>query len=133
MLVCRGAILAAAGVRSTRRPFMRYRLRRLAQLVGAVVITVAVAAAAGAVAIYLTGPSGLVSCVPEASPAVPSPIPRWVIAAGAPALVAALVGAFFALAPERLLARLIGLILTAALAAGTFYVVYTYLPAACRP
>ena len=112
---------------------MRYRLRRLAQLVGAVAITVAVAAAAGAVAIYLTGPSGMVSCVPEAPPAIPSPIPRWVIAAGAPALVAALIGAFFALAPERVRFRLIGLILTAALAAGTFYAVYIYLPAACRP
>jgi len=112
---------------------MRYRLRRLARLVGAVVFTVAVAAAAGAVAIYVTGPGGLISCVPDPSAATPSPIPRWAIAAGAPALVAALVGAFFALAPARVLARLIGLILAAALAAGTFYVVYTYLPAACRP
>ena len=112
---------------------MRYRLRRLARLVGAVVITVAIAAAAGAVAIYLTGPSGLVSCVPEPSPAIASPIPRWVIAAGAPALIAALVGAFFALAPARVFARLVALILTAALAAGTFYAVYVYLPAACRP
>jgi len=120
------------GVRSTRRPFVRYRLRRLARVVGAVVITVAVAAGAGAVAIYLTGPSGLVSCVPEAPPAIPSPIPRWVIAAGIPALVAGFIGAFFALAPERVFTRLVGLILTAALAAGTFYAVYIYLPAACR-
>ena len=111
---------------------MRYRLRRLARVVGAVVITVAVAVAAGAIAIYLTGPSGLISCVPEPPPAIPSPIPRWVIAAGAPALVAALIGAFFALAPQRVLVRLIGLVLAAALAAGTFYAVYTYLPAACR-
>jgi membrane associated rhomboid family serine protease len=112
---------------------MRYRLGRLARVLGAAVITVAVAAAAGAIAIYLTGPSGLISCVPEAPPATQSPIPRWVLAAGAPALVAALIGAFFALAPERVLARLVALVLTAALAAGTFYAVYTYLPAACRP
>lgn len=112
---------------------MRDRLRRLARLVGAVVITVAVVAAAGAAAIYVTGPSGLISCVPAAPPASPDPIPRWVSAAGIPALVAALIGAFFALAAERVLARLIGLVLTAALAAGTFYAVYTLLPAACRP
>jgi len=127
------AILAATGRSVDEEPFMRYRLRRLVQLVGAVAITVGVAAAAGALAIYLTGPSALVSCVPEASPATPSPIPRWVIAAGAPALLAALTGAFFALGPERVRFRLIGLVLTAALAAGTFYQVYLFLPAACRP
>jgi hypothetical protein len=48
---------------------MRVRLRQLARLVGAVVITVVVAGAAGAIAIYLTGPSGLISCVPAAATA----------------------------------------------------------------
>jgi hypothetical protein len=112
---------------------MRDRLRQLARLVGAVVITIIVAGAAGAAAIYLTGPNGLISCVPAAAPASPDPIPRWVVAAGIPALVAALVGAFFALAAERVLSRLIGLVLATALAAGTFYAVYALLPAACRP
>ena len=112
---------------------MKYRLRILARLVLAAAITVVVAGAAAAVAIYVTGPSGLISCVPAAAPAKLDPIPRWVIAAGIPALVAALMGAFFALAAERVLARLIGLVLSAVLAAGTFYAVYTLLPAACRP
>jgi hypothetical protein len=112
---------------------MKYRLRQLVRLVGAVLIPVAVAAAASAATLYVTGPSGLVICVPEAAPAIPSPIPRSVIVAGIPTLVAALAGAFFALAAERILVRLIGLALTAALAAATFYAVYTLLPAACRP
>ncbi len=112
---------------------MKYRLRQLARVVGAAVITVAVAGAAAAIAIYVTGPGGLISCVPAAPPARPELIPRWVIAAGIPALVVALTGAFFALAPERVLARLIGVALTAGLAAATFYAVYTLLPAACRP
>jgi hypothetical protein len=101
---------------------MRDRLRQLARLIGAVVITVVVAGAAGAAAIYLTGPSGMISCVPAAAPN-PDPIPRWIVAAGIPALVAAFVGAFFALAAEHVLSRLIGLVLAAALAAGTFYAV----------
>jgi hypothetical protein len=112
---------------------MRDRLRRVARLVGAVVITVVVAAAAGAAAIYVTGPSGLISCVPVAAPAGPEPIPRWVIAAGIPALVAALIGAFFALAAQRVLARMIGVLLAIALGGATFYAVYVLLPAACRP
>jgi hypothetical protein len=112
---------------------MRYRLRQLVRLVAAVVITVVVAGAAAAVALFLTGPSGLVSCVRAALPARPAPFPRWVLAAGIPPLLAALSGAFFALAAERVVVRLAGLILTAALAAGTFYAVYTLLPAACRP
>jgi hypothetical protein len=112
---------------------MRDRLRRLARLVGAVVITVVIAGAAGAAAIYLTGPNGSISCVPAAAPASLDPIPRWVVAAGIPALAAALVGAFFALGAERVLGRLIGLLLAVALAAGTFYAVYSLLPAACRP
>ena len=111
---------------------MKYRLRRLAKLVVALVTPVVVAAAAGAVAIYVTGSSGLISCVPAALPAT-DPIPRWVIAAGIPALLAALIGAFIALAPERVFLRFVGLLLTAALAAGTFYAVYALLPAACRP
>jgi hypothetical protein len=112
---------------------MKYRLRKVARVVLAAAITVIVAGAAAAVAIYVTGSSGLVSCVPPPLPARPDPIPRWVIAAGIPALVAALMGAYFALAPERGFFRLVGLILTVALAAGTFYAVYTLLPAACRP
>jgi hypothetical protein len=112
---------------------MRVRLRQLARLVGAVVITVAVAGAAGAAAIYVTGPGALISCVPAAAPASPDPIPRWVIAAGIPALVAALGGAFFALGAERVRARFVGLLLAVALAAGTFYAVYVLLPAGCRP
>ena len=112
---------------------MRDRLRQFARLVGAVVITVAVAGAAAAAAIYLTGPSGLISCAPVAAPASPDPIPRWVIAAGIPAVVAAFIGAFFALGAQHVLGRLIGLVLAAALGAATFYSVYMLLPAACRP
>ena len=112
---------------------MRNRLRQAARLLGVVLITVAFAGAAGAAAVYVTGSGGLVSCVPVVAPASPDPIPRWVLAAGVPALVAALVGAFFALAAKQVLTRLIGLALSIALAAGTFYAVYTYLPAACRP
>ena len=112
---------------------MRDRLRRVAKLVGAVVITVVVAGAAGAAAIYLTGPSGLISCVPPAAPAGPEAVPRWVIAAGIPALVSALGGAFFALGAQRVLTRMIGLLLAIALGGATFYAVYVLLPAACRP
>jgi hypothetical protein len=112
---------------------MRDRLRQVVRLVGPVVITVIVAGAAGAAAIYLTGPNGSISCVPAAAPARLDPVPRWVVAAGIPAVAAALVGAFFALGAQRVLSRLIGLVLAAALAGGTFYAVYTLLPAACRP
>jgi hypothetical protein len=112
---------------------MRIRLRQLARLLGVGLITVAIAVAAGAAAIYATGPNGLISCIPSADPASKDPLPRWVIAAGIPALIAALVGAFFALGAGRVLTRLIALGLVIALAAGTFYAVYTYLPAACRP
>ena len=112
---------------------MRNRLRQLARLLGVGLVTIAIAVAAGAAAVYVTGSGGLVSCVPAAAPASPDPIPRWAIAAGIPALVVALVGAFFALGAKHVLARLIGLGLAIALAAGTFYAVYMYLPAACRP
>lgn len=112
---------------------MRIRLRQLARLLGAVLVTVAIAAAAGAVAVYVTGPSGYVSCITSTNPASRDPLPRWVIAAGVPALIAVLVGAFFALGAERVLTRLISLVLAIALAAGTFYAVYVLLPAACRP
>ena len=112
---------------------MRDRLRRVIRLVVPVVITLVVAGAAGAAAIYLTGPSGLVSCVPVAAPARPEAVPRWVIAAGIPALVAALVGAFFALGAQRVLTRMIGLLIAIALGGATFYAVYVMLPAACRP
>jgi len=112
---------------------MRDRLRHVARLIGPVVITVAFAGAAGAAAIYVTGPNGLISCVPSAAPASPDPIPRWVVAAGIPAVAAAFIGAFFALGARYVLGRLIGMALAAALGAGTFYAVYTLLPAACRP
>jgi len=112
---------------------MRGRLRQIIRLIGPVVITVAFAGAAGAAAIYVTGPSGLISCVPSAAPASPDPIPRWAIAAGIPSLVAAFVGAFFALAGKRVLTQLIGLVLAIALGGVTFYAVYMLLPAACRP
>jgi hypothetical protein len=112
---------------------MRVRLRQLARFLGAVLVTVAIAAAAGAVAVFVTGSNGLISCIPSADPASRDPLPRWAIAAGIPALIALLVGAFFALAAERVLTRLIGLALAIALGAGTFYLVYVFLPAACRP
>jgi hypothetical protein len=118
--------------------FMR-RLRRLVRIVVriliAVAVSVGVAAAAGAAMVYLLGPGGSLSCIPPTPPpgAQPEPIPRWVIFAGGPALIAALVGAFFALGASRVLWRLLGLVLAVGLAAATFYVVYTYLPAACRP
>ena len=112
---------------------MRDRLRRVVRLVVPVLVTLVVAGAAGAAAIYLTGPSGLVSCVPVAAPAGPEAVPRWVIAAGIPALVAALVGAFFALGAQRVLTRMIGVLLAIALGGATFYAVYVMLPAACRP
>jgi hypothetical protein len=111
---------------------MRDRLRRVARLVGAVLVTVVVAGAAGAAVIYATGPSGLVSCVPAAAPAT-DPIPRWVIAAGIPAVVAAFIGSFFALGAQYVLGRLIGIVLAFALGGVTFYAVYLLLPAACRP
>lgn len=111
---------------------MRLRLRQALQVIGAAVIAVGAAAAAAAVAIYLTGPSGAISCVPASPPANPDPMPRWVIAAGIPALIAALVGAFFALAAERVLTRIIGVGLVLLLAAGTFFAVYSLLPAECR-
>ena len=112
---------------------MRDRLRRVVRLVVPVLVTLVVAGAAGAAAIYLTGPSGLVSCVPVAAAAGPEAVPRWVIAAGIPALVAALVGAFFALGAQRVLTRMIGVLLAIALGGATFYAVYVMLPAACRP
>ena len=112
---------------------MKRRLRQLAGLVVRVLVIVGVAAIAGAVAIVLTGSGGLISCAPPSDLARPEPVPRWVIAAGAPALVPALVGAFFALGAETVRWRLIGLAFAFAVAAGTFYGVYTLLPASCRP
>ena len=108
---------------------MRHRLRQFVQVLVVILVTVVT----GVAAVYLTGPNGLLSCVPSADPASPDRLPRWLIAAGVPALITALVGSFFALAAEYLLTRLIGLALAFVLAAGTFYAVYTYLPAACRP
>lgn len=112
---------------------MRYRLRQVIPLVRAVLVTVIVAVAAGVAAVYLTGPNGSISCVALVPPATAEPIPRWVLAAGLPAIAAVLVGAYFALAAERVLSRLIGLALALAGGAATFYAVFTYLPAACRP
>jgi hypothetical protein len=99
----------------------------------AAAITVGVAVAAAAAAIYLTGPNGSISCVtpPPAPGGAHETIPRWLFAAGIPALAATFVGAFFALAPERVLYRLVAVILVVALAGATFYAVYMYLPAAC--
>ena len=110
---------------------MRNRLQQLLRIVGAVVIPIVVAVGAGALAVYLTGPSGSISCV---SPPPPNaePIQRWLIVAGVPALVAGLTAMFFALAAERVLWRLVGLVLSVALAGVTFYVVYALLPANCR-
>jgi hypothetical protein len=112
---------------------MKRRLRRLAGFVARVLIIVVVAAIAGAVAVVLTGPGGAISCAPPTLPARPEPIPRWVIVAGAPALIPALVGAYIALGAETVRWRLIGLIFAVVVAAGTFYGVYSLLPADCRP
>jgi hypothetical protein len=108
-------------------------LRQLVRVIGAVAITIGLAAAAGAVSLYLVGPDGSISCALPTPPAEPDRIPRWLVAAGAPALVAGLVGAFFALAAQRVLWQLVGLVLAAALAAVTFGGVYLLLPAECRP
>jgi hypothetical protein len=110
---------------------MRNRLRQLVSIVAAVAIPILVAVGAGAAAVYLTGPSGSISCV---SPPPPNaePIQRWLVVAGVPALIAGLVGAFFALGAGRVLWQLVGLVLSVALAGVTFYVVYTLLPADCR-
>ena len=112
---------------------MRDRLRSLVLLISAVVITVVVAAGGAAAAIYLTGSNGPWTCIPPVPPASPDPIPRWILIAGLPAAGAVLVGAFFALAAERLLNRLLGLALVLALGAATFYEVYLWLPSACKP
>jgi len=114
------------------------RLRRLVRIVLrvliAVAVSVAVAAAAGAAVVYFTG-QGSISCIAPIPPTgtQPEPIPRWLIFAGGPAVIAALAGAYFALGAERMLWRLVGLVYAAGLAAATFYAVYTYLPVACRP
>ena len=112
---------------------LRPLLRRVLRLIGAGVITVAVAAAAGAAAIYLTGTNGVFSCFPSVPPAPKDPIPRWILVAGLPAAAAVLVGAFFALGAERVLNRLIGLVLALAIGALTFYEVYLWLPVICQP
>jgi hypothetical protein len=112
---------------------IKRRLRRLAGVVARVLIIVAVAAAAGAVAVFLTSQGGSISCVAPPSTARPEPIPRWLIAAGSPALMAALVGAYFALGAENVRWRFIGLLFALAAAAGTFYGVYLLLPTNCRP
>jgi hypothetical protein len=116
-----------------RKGVLKRRLRRLASVVAPVLITLLVAAAAGAVVIVLTAPGGYISCVAPPSAARPEPIPRWVLAAGAPAVIAALVGAYFALGVEHVGRRLLGLAFALAIASATFYGVYLLLPADCRP
>jgi hypothetical protein len=116
-----------------REAVIKRRLRRLAGVFARVVITIAVAAAAGALVVFLTGPGGSISCVAPSASAQPEPIPRWMIAAGAPALIAALVGGYFALGVETVRRRLLGLLLALAVAAMTFYGVYVLLPISCRP
>jgi hypothetical protein len=108
-------------------------LRLLIRVVGAIAITVLVTAAASAVSLYLVGPNGSISCALPTPPAEPDRIPRWLIVAGVPALIAGLVAGFFALGAGRVLWQLVGLVLAVALAAGTFYGVYLLLPANCRP
>ena len=112
---------------------IKRRLRRLGGFVGRAVVTVVVAVAAGALVLYLTGPNGFISCVSPASDARSEPVPRWVLAAGGPALVAGLVGAYFGLGAPSVRGRLLRLVFAAAVAAGTFYVVYILLPIDCRP
>ena len=108
-------------------------MRQLIRVVGAIAVTVVVAAAASAVSLYLVGPNGSISCALPTPPAEPDRIPRWLIAAGVPALIAGFVAAFFALGGGRVLWQLIGLVLAVGLAAGTFATVYLLLPANCRP
>jgi hypothetical protein len=114
---------------------LRWLVRIVVRVLIAVVVSAGLAAAAAGAVLYFAGPGGALSCVPPTPPpgAQPEFIPRWLIFAGGPALIAVLGGAYFALGAERVLWRLVGLVYAAALAAGTFYVVYTYLPAVCRP
>ena len=74
---------------------MKNRLQQVLRIVAAVGIPILVAAVAGGVTVYLTGPNGQISCV-GAVASNPEGLQRWVIVAGVPALVAGLVGAFFA-------------------------------------
>ena len=111
---------------------MKNRLQQVLRLVVAVAIPILVAVVAGAVTIYLTGANGPISCV-GAVGSNPEGLQRWVIVAGVPALIAGLVGAFFAFGGGRVLTQLIGLCLAVALAGVTFYGVYLLLPADCRP
>jgi hypothetical protein len=112
---------------------IRARLLQVVRVIVAVAVTLGVAAASGAVALYLTGPNGPISCAIPVPPAEPDRIPRWLIVAGVPALITAFVGGYFALGAGRVLWQLVALCLAVALAAATFYGVYILLPAACRP
>jgi hypothetical protein len=112
---------------------IKRRVRRLGGIVARAAITLAVAAAGGALVLFLTGPNGSISCVDPASAAGSEPVPRWVLAAGGPALVAGLVGAYYGLGAPSVRGRLLRLVFAAAVAAGTFYVVYILLPIDCRP
>ncbi|TMD27421.1 MAG: hypothetical protein E6I94_09550 [Chloroflexi bacterium] len=112
---------------------MKRRIRQLAGVLARLVVTLAAAGAAGAVTVYLVGP-GPINCAPHNSvTGVPEPIPRWIIAAGAPALIAFVVGAYYGLGAEGGRWRFLGLVFAAAVAAATFYGVFLYLPANCRP
>jgi len=106
------------------------RLRRPAAIAARSLLTIAVAAAAGAAAVWLTRAGGPIDCdlLAVGSPTL---IPGWVFVAAAPALVTTLVGAYFALGIERTVLRLAALIVTLALAGGVFYGVFLYLPAGC--
>jgi hypothetical protein len=111
---------------------MKNRLRQVVSLVLAVLVSVGVAAAAGAIALYAAGPSGIVSCVsPTGEDA--EPIQRWIFFAGAPALLATFVALFFGLALQRVLFRMIGVLLALGLGVATFSLVYALLPPECRP
>ena len=88
--------------------------------------------AAGAIALYIAGPSGILSCVSPTGQNAER-IPRWILFSAAPAVAATLVALFFALGLERLWMRLIGIVVAFGLGAATFYVVYLLLPADCRP
>lgn len=112
---------------------IRLRLRRLAIMAGRGLISVAVAAAAAAAAIWLTSPGRPADCASFPSGEEALPIPTWILVSGAPAVVAFLIGAYFALGIERTSRRLLGLLFSIALGGAVFYAAYQYLPATCRP
>src|SRR2546428_7831328 len=111
---------------------MKRRIRQLAGVLARLVVTLAAAGAAGAVTVYLVGP-GPINCAPHNSvTGVPEPIPRWIIAAGAPALIAFVVGAYYGLGADGGRWRVLVRVVVPAGAAGTSYGVCLYLTANCR-